>query len=34
MGEDVYPFGAGLFVGFHLLGFTVSLYAKRETNIN
>ena len=34
VGEDVCPFRAGLFMGFHLLGFTVSVHTKSETSTN
>lgn len=31
---NVYSFKEGLFVGFHLLGFTLSLHTKSETGSN
>lgn len=34
MGADIHSFGAVLFVGFHLLGFTVSHHTNNETGTN
>lgn len=34
VGEDIYPFREGLFVGFYLLRFTISLHTKSEISAN